>query len=117
MANNIRAVDHVTTPPDAKRAFDHKNKETLFKLNDNEIELKMSIDEEDLSKAVERVNTEFMTDDKRVEYSFHDETNTYVVKLIDKETDEVIKQIPSQKMLDIAAGLMNYMGINVDEVI
>lgn len=44
-------------------------------------------------------------DNSRLEYSCHDETNTYIVKIIDEATNEVIKQIPSQKLLDIAVGL------------
>jgi flagellar protein FlaG len=55
-----------------------------------------------------------MLENKRMEYDFQDETNTIVIRIIDTQTDEVIKQIPSQKLLDYAAGLMEYIGLNLD---
>lgn len=48
-------------------------------------------------------------------YSVHDKTNTIVVKVINKDTNEVIKEIPPEKMLDMVANLMELSGIIVDE--
>ncbi len=38
-----------------------------------------------------------------------------MVKLIDKETDEVVKEIPPEKILDLVASIWDLVGILVDE--
>ena len=38
-----------------------------------------------------------------------------IVKLIDKETKEVIKEVPPEKILDLVAQIWDLVGILVDE--
>lgn len=117
MIDNTSAVNSVVMHSSPERTVNHNNNDKLFKINPHEIQLNMNIHEDDLERAVESVNKDFEADNKRMEYDFHDETNTYVIKVIDTETDEIIKQIPPQKLLDYAAGLMEHIGIIVDSKI
>ncbi len=52
-----------------------------------------------------------------VRFELHDELNEYYVTVVDVATDEVIREIPSKKFLDMYAAMTEYMGLFVDKKI
>lgn len=70
-------------------------------------------DSEKLRKAVEKLNKSMVNSE--AVFGFHDETNRVMIKIIDKETKEVIKEIPPEKTLDMIAKVWELAGILVDE--
>lgn len=50
-----------------------------------------------------------------IKFELHDKLDRYYVSVIDKNTDEVIKEIPPKKMLDMYAAMAEFMGFIVDE--
>ncbi len=54
-------------------------------------------------------------DDTFLEFSLHKETGTIMVKVMNRETQEVVREIPSEKILDLVAALWEMNGILVDE--
>lgn len=71
--------------------------------------------ERDVIKAIERANKHIRTYDRRLEFSIHDLTKQIMVKVINTENDTVIREIPSEKILDMVAHLWEVAGILVDE--
>lgn len=65
---------------------------------------------EDTNKALEGYN-------RRFEISVHEGTNAVMVKVIDNSTEEVIREIPPEKILDMVAALWEMAGIIVDRKI
>ncbi|MCH5266041.1 MAG: flagellar protein FlaG [Lachnospiraceae bacterium] len=51
----------------------------------------------------------------RCEYSYHKETNRVSIKVMDADTDEVIREIPPEKSLDMLQKMWEMAGILVDE--
>ncbi len=51
----------------------------------------------------------------RCEYSYHKETNRVSIKVINDETDEVIREIPPEKSLDMLQKMWEMAGILVDQ--
>jgi flagellar protein FlaG len=49
------------------------------------------------------------------EFGYNEPTNRITIKIKDKETDEVIKEIPSEKALEMLAKAWELAGIMVDE--
>lgn len=49
------------------------------------------------------------------EFGYNEPTNRITIKIKDKETDEVIKEIPSEKALEMLARAWELAGILVDE--
>src|SRR5699024_4597629 len=47
----------------------------------------------------------------------HEEIERYFVSVVNPETDEIIREIPPKKMLDMYAKMAEYMGFLVDEKI
>ncbi|MDA0189672.1 MAG: flagellar protein FlaG, partial [Proteobacteria bacterium] len=50
-----------------------------------------------------------------IQFSIDEDTGTTVVKIIDRTTDEVIRQIPSEEMLDIAKALDRLQGLLIKQ--
>lgn len=49
------------------------------------------------------------------EFGYYEPTNRITIKIKDKDTDEVIKEIPSEKALEMVAKAWELAGIMVDE--
>lgn len=68
---------------------------------------------EDLEDLVEKGNLGVL--DKRLEFKIHEKTNRIIVKLIDKDTDKVIKEIPGEDFLNLVSKIEEFIGVFVDE--
>lgn len=77
----------------------------------------LMVSEDTLNKGVERMNMAIQRADEHLQFSVHKETNRIVVKLVDTATDEVVREFPAEKFLDLVANLMKLSGLNVDETI
>lgn len=63
--------------------------------------------------AVKRANLRM--EHTRCEYSYHKKTNRVSIKVINADTDEVIREIPPEKSLDMLQKMWEMAGILVDE--
>ncbi len=68
---------------------------------------------EQIKKAVEQMNKS-MTHSAAV-FGIHEGTNRVTIKIVDKDTREVIKELPPEKTLDMIAKVWELAGIMVDE--
>lgn len=68
---------------------------------------------EQIKKAVEKLNKS-MSNSEAI-FGIHDATNRVTIKIVDKETKEVLKEIPPEKTLDMIAKAWELAGILVDE--
>lgn len=70
-------------------------------------------DSESVKRAVEDLNKK-MTNSEAV-FGIHEATNRVTIKIVDKQTKEVIKELPPEKTLDMIAKVWEMAGILVDE--
>ena len=75
------------------------------------------VTEEEVINLIEKANNDFVAYDRRFEFSIHDVTRQIMVKVIDATTDEVIRELPPEKVLDLVASLWEAAGIIVDKKI
>lgn len=66
-----------------------------------------------LKKAVENLNKQ-MANSEAV-FGIHEKTNRVTIKIVDKDTKKVIKELPPEKTLDMIAKAWELAGILVDE--
>ncbi|HKM35314.1 MAG TPA: flagellar protein FlaG [Lachnospiraceae bacterium] len=78
----------------------------------NSGELKQPSNEQ-IRKAVEALNKNLSNSEAI--FGIHDATNRVIIKIVDKETREVIKELPPEKTLDMIAKVWELAGILVDE--
>ncbi|MDP4176922.1 MAG: flagellar protein FlaG [Bacillota bacterium] len=74
------------------------------------------IKEEDIKKAVNKIN-KFIEDEKtHVVYEQHDKfKNSFIVKIVDDNTGQVIQEIPPKKLLDMVAKMCEMVGVIFDK--
>lgn len=70
-----------------------------------------------IKSAVDDLNKQIKSNIKHTSLSFkyHDETNRISITVKDEETDEVIREIPPEKALDMIAKAWEMAGLLVDE--
>lgn len=77
--------------------------------------LDVPIGEEQLIIAIERANKAMQGINTSFRFSIHEGTKEIMVKVLDKDTGEVVREIPSEKILDMVAKMWEMSGIFVDE--
>ena len=68
---------------------------------------------EQLKRAVEEINKK--ANNSTAVFGVHEETNRITIKIINKESKEVIKEFPPEKTLDMIAKVWEMAGLMVDE--
>jgi flagellar protein FlaG len=76
---------------------------------------KVSAGEEHLIKNIERALKALQGANTSIEMSVHKATKTITVKVMDKDTGELIREIPPEKTLDLVAKFIEINGILIDE--
>lgn len=65
----------------------------------------------ELADAVKNINKNMQALSQSIEFSIDDDTKHIVVKVVDLETQEVIRQMPSVEALEIAKALDRVQGL------
>lgn len=91
-----KVVESVNNPEE------NKNKETTL---------------QQLEQAVEQLNKTMTTYNTELRFELHKESREMQVSVINSQTDEVIRKIPPDKILNIIAHVKEMLGLIVDEII
>lgn len=75
----------------------------------------VTISDEQLIKAIERAVKAMQGANTQLEFSVHDKTKRIMVKVMNSETGQVLREIPQEKTLDFVAKLWEMAGILIDE--
>lgn len=68
-------------------------------------------------KQLEKAIRAIQGPEKTFEISVHEQTHAIMVKVFNKQTGDLIREIPPEKLLDVAASIMELNGLIVDEKI
>lgn len=64
-----------------------------------------------LHQAIERINQSLSVSRQGIEFSVDPDSDRVIVKVVDRETKEILRQMPSQEALDIAKALDRTQGL------
>lgn len=67
-----------------------------------------------IAEAIEKAN-HIEVGTTECQFSVHEKTNQIMIKIVNQQTKEVIKEIPSEKILDMVAKMCDLAGVFVDE--
>lgn len=104
----MNAYDATTAKVAAAEKQDSQNGQDSSKNNTQQ-----QASNEQIKKAVEQLNKN-MSHSEAV-FGIHEQTNRVTIKIVDKETKEVIKELPPEKTLDMIAKAWELAGLLVDE--
>ena len=91
----------------------NKNNNQSGQQTDQEVEpdkIKAAVD--DLNKTVKQASPMHHT---QLSFKYHEDTNRISITVTDSDTDEVIREIPPEKTLDMLAKAWEMAGLLVDE--
>ena len=71
--------------------------------------------EQKIKEAISKANNKMKVSRTRCEFSNHEETNSVSIKVLDKETQEVIREIPTEEALDMIERMWEIVGLLIDE--
>jgi flagellar protein FlaG len=98
-------------------SYEVQNKGNVKNVEVNETKYsdKTELKEEDLKKAVEKLNTFLKDNGTYAEYAVHDKLKDIMITIRDSETKEIIRELPPKKILDMVAKMIEMVGILVDK--
>ena len=92
------------------------------------VEENITTEEKNIAKSLDEVEQENqkirsavaemskkMTSNTEAVFGIHEATNTVTIKIVDRDSKKVIKEIPPEKTLDMSAKVWELAGIMVDE--
>jgi len=105
----------------AAESIEHKSEKSTIQENkkisnisENE-RISLPVSEKFVIEAIERANKAIEGARTEFRFSIHEETHEISVKVLDKDSGEVIREIPPEKVLDMVARMWEMAGIIVDE--
>ena len=100
----------------------------VFNFNENNIDKKITLaDEKDnkqkeaevseghIKSEISKANSRLKSHNIKCEFGYHQETNRVTIKIMDKDTSEVIREIPPEKTLEMIQKMWELAGILIDE--
>jgi flagellar protein FlaG len=73
------------------------------------------ISEKDLKSAVDTANKVLFKNDSHLKFEIHEKTKEVMVRIVDNQTGETLKEIPPKKIIDMINKLCEIAGVLVDE--
>ena len=70
---------------------------------------------EDLQEAVEKINTTAQAFNTGLRFRIHEESERVMVEVVNRSDNEVIKEIPPEKVLNMVAQIQTVIGLFVDQ--
>lgn len=109
--NNVLENEHSTSHNNSSIANTGEIEETVKNF-------KKVVGKEDFDRIVDKAK-DINSDLKytRFEFSIHDVTKRVMVKIYDRASDELISEVPPEKLLDLLAGIWEQAGLVVDKKI
>lgn len=74
-----------------------------------------SIGQKEFENALSQIDKFLAGEGTHLQYEKHDVFNQIIIRIIDNKTNQVIKEIPSKKILDMAAKMCEMAGFIVDK--
>lgn len=74
-----------------------------------------NVDPEEVKKVVTELNKLSGNFNEKVRFSLDDKTNRIIIKVMDRDTNEVISEIPGKYSIRLLEHFREYMGLFIDE--
>lgn len=113
-------VDETTAAVTQIQAEDEKHSEngernSQQQTSQNAQQSQQKVVTDQLKKAIAEMNKKINNSNEEAVFGVHEDTNRVMIKIVDKDTKEVIKEFPPEKTLDMIAKVWEVAGILVDE--
>lgn len=70
---------------------------------------------EEMERVIDGINEVLQPANTHIKFELHEKLNEYYVTVVDNNTNEIVREIPSKKYLDIYAAMTDFVGLIVDK--
>lgn len=78
-------------------------------------ELEAAVSDEFVRKSIDRILMAIKSPETTIDRSVHDVTKQVIYKVRDKESGEIIRQFPEEKLVEAAARIIELTGMMIDK--
>ncbi|OAS85815.1 MULTISPECIES: flagellar protein FlaG [Metabacillus] len=72
---------------------------------------------EEMERVIDGINEVLQPANTHIKFELHEKLNEYYVTVVDNNTNEIVREIPSKKWLDIYTAMTDFVGLIVDKKI
>ena len=95
-------------------SFMGSSKQDMAPKSDNNLP-SSAVKERDVKQAVDSLNRMFESTQTHLKFTYHEKLGEYYVQVMDNRNNDLVKEIPSKKVLDMVAHFKEVLGILVDK--
>lgn len=110
--NSVKVVND--TPKTAETTSENKNAGKQGMAGENTMENK-KVAQSTIDNTISETNSKIKMSNTQLQYSVDKETQRISIKIIDKDTDKVIREVPPEETLEAIKKIWEIAGIMVDE--
>jgi len=107
-------IENNVNAPTNKNVTIVREKQSVY---ENEASSKEALSPNIAEKMTESLNKFLETTSTKLRYEYHEKLNKYYVTLVDKQTDEIVQEIPNKKLMDMHAAMLDFVGVLIDKKI
>ncbi len=119
----VEGVDRVNSSANLKsvnllKRNKNEQDENNINLNESTSEEKQLTQKElknKLEEKIEDMNKITETLEENLSFKLHDETDRIMVQVVNVKTQEIVKEMPPEEMLDLSAKIHKMVGLLIDE--
>jgi len=108
----IRIIDKIDSFSQGSHVHEKKSAQEIH-------EKKQTVEHEpgeaEIFDAVEKLNLSTEGMNEKVHFSYHEKTNRVIMRIIDSETNEVVREVPAKDAIKLLEHIQEYLGMFVDE--
>jgi|SRR5690625_432588 len=113
--NNISSSVQ-TLPTNGQKDFEQTNSNVtkeIYKEPNRFLEKETSSNQ--IQDKINELNDVLAYEKTNLKFVYHEDLHEYYVRVVNPKTDEIVREIPPKKILDIYAAMKELVGILVDE--
>lgn len=114
---------HISSPQRPQKLEEMKThntkeyKENRVQKENEKQDIKDPLQKDQVKEIVNSMNEFIQPSHTSLKFEFHEKLNEYYVTIVDDSTRELVKEIPSKKLLDMYAAMTDFLGLMVDKKI
>src|SRR5690625_5273931 len=114
--DTVRSIDSILHKPKNTVYSESEYAQThpLPKSVTDNVEDAQDFSEDQLRNMVEEAKKMMNGVNRQITFKTHEGTGRQLIQLVDTETNEVVREIPPEKMLDVVAGIWQWAGLMID---
>ncbi|MFV0519386.1 MAG: flagellar protein FlaG [Lachnospirales bacterium] len=112
--DNFSTKEKMNTTPEVKNSIETKTDKVTKTSNATEIATSSDgdkLEEDENRQKMNEINKKLELTNHSLQYDIHEKTHQLMIKVVDKDSEEVILEIPDEKSLDKLAKILEDAGL------